>query len=76
MAYLNNLLVAFSQLLNAILGGNPNELLSARVYRKNVEWAIFVLNSIFFDNDHCRKSFEFELKNEQLPEYAAIKDSV
>ena len=76
MAYVHNLLVAFSQLINAIFGGNPNEMLSARAYREDRRWLVGFLNLIFADDYHCFKSFKFELRNDQLPEYKELSDDV
>lgn len=71
--YILRILVALSQLSNAILGGNPNELLSARAYRTNNTLLIKLIDLLFFfDKDHCKTSFLFELENEQLPEYKAL----
>lgn len=72
MAYLNNLLIAFSQLINAISGGNPNEMLSARAYREDIKWLIAALDFIFRDNQHCYKAFKDELLRTQLPEYVGL----
>jgi hypothetical protein len=67
MHYFSNLLCAFSQLLNAIFGGNHNEMLSAKAHRKNIKWLIRVINFLFLDSNHCKKAFEYERDNPQLP---------
>lgn len=69
MNYFKKVFVGLSQLTNAVMGGNPNELLSARAYRTNNSLLVSLINSMFFDSNHCKKAFEFELRNEQLPEY-------
>ena len=71
--YILNLFCAFSQFINALAGGNHNELLSARVYREERQWLVYIIDTLFFDPNHCRESYEFEAKNEQLPEYKNIK---
>lgn len=59
-AYLN-LLVCVSRLLNAILGGKHDEMLSSRVYREQNRAGIFILDTIFFwDKNHCRACYEWE----------------
>ena len=71
--YMLGLFVGISQLVNSMFGGNPNELLCARAYRTNNKLLIKVLDSIFFFNkDHCKNSYKFELNNDQLPEYKDI----
>lgn len=69
--YLKNLLCAFSQFLNAVLGGNHNEMLSARVFRSKNKVAIWLINTLFLESNHCKKAFEYERDNPQLsfPEY-------
>jgi hypothetical protein len=67
MHYFSNLLCAFSQFINALAGGNHNEMLSARAYRKDIKWLIRVINFLFLDSNHCKKAFEYERDNPQLP---------
>jgi hypothetical protein len=67
MNYLSNLLCAFSQFLNALAGGNHNEMLSARVFRSKNKVAIWLINTLFFDKNHCEKAFNFERDNPQIP---------
>lgn len=60
-----NVLIAFDQLGNAILGGDPDETLSSRLGKvvarnadkNNLAWLIcWALDKI--DPDHCQKSIE------------------
>lgn len=69
MKYIKGIFVGISQFTNVIMGGNPNELLSARAYRTKNKILMFIINRAFFDKDHCKKAYIFELNNDQLPEY-------
>jgi len=66
-------LIALDQLLNALLGGMADETLSARAHRlrnSNIFWMILrgVINALFFwQEDHCKESFEAEIQRKQLP---------
>lgn len=59
--YFWNVLIAFDQLFNAMLGGDPDETISSRSGKRQNEqlWAKYlcwVLNKI--DTNHCKKSIE------------------
>jgi hypothetical protein len=58
--YLLSVLESCSQLLNAILGGNPNISVSASAYlqRHTKPWKYRSINALFFwQEDHCRDSW-------------------
>lgn len=62
-AYLWNLLVALDQLINALLGGDPDETLSSRMgkaVRANRCWACKGICRLLhlIDKDHCQKTIE------------------
>ena len=64
MTWLRNVLIAADQLVNAMLGGHPDETLSARAYRKELtsrRWAVArkVIDALFrpLERDH-RKARE------------------
>ncbi len=63
--YSNNVLIAISRLLNAILGGNPSLTLSARAglhYRKG-QWALQrrLINGLFWlQQDHCELAIRWD----------------
>ena len=58
MQYIKNIGTALSQILNALIGGNPNMTISARAYCENWVIAEKIINKIFFfDEDHCHKSW-------------------
>jgi hypothetical protein len=65
--YILNIFCAISQLINALTGGNHNEMLSAKAYRKDIKWLIRLINIIFLDSNHCKKAFEYERDYPQLP---------
>lgn len=74
--YVLNLLIAVDQLANAMRGGFPDETLSAAAWRTEQSGK---LAGIFFrpvidflfgllgDKDHCKMSYESEVRNLQLP---------
>lgn len=74
MNYWLNLAVAFGQLLNALLAGDPDESLSARAYRTEQGGKRFgrvfrpLIDAIFFfDPHHCHLSYLAEQQRKQLP---------
>jgi hypothetical protein len=73
--YSNNVFIALSRLLNAILGGNPSLTLSARAglnYRKG-QWSQQrrLINTVFWlQQDHC----EFAIRLDTDRNQQAIRD--
>ena len=76
MTRLKNILIALDQLLNALLGGAPDETLSSRAHRareagkpgwRHVARVIDTL--LWFDREHCRTSYEAERQRRQLPRH-------
>ena len=74
MGYGKSLLIALDQLVNAVLGGWPDETVSSRAWRWDISgrraWPrkfIDGLALIFGDCDHCRESYESERLGRQLP---------
>ena len=70
--YLKQVLIAFDQLITALLGGWADESLSAHAWRQHLEgkrnWPYLLIDAIlFFDGNHCRTSYESELERTQLP---------
>ena len=72
--YLLNNAIAFDQQVNTLLGGSPDETLSARAYRTEQQGKVFgrffrpVIDALFFfDPDHCRKAYNAEFQKLQLP---------
>lgn len=73
-SYLHNLLVACDQLMNAIMGGWPDETLSSRCWRWHVDgvrhWPCRWLDrlaALFGDKEHCKASYESEKLRRQCP---------
>lgn len=73
MHYGLSVAIAVDQLLNALLWGWPDETLSSRAYRmdgKKWRWTIArrVIDGLFFwQDEHCRQSFESEKAMHHLP---------
>ena len=72
MAYGKNLFIAFDQLANALLGGWPDETLSSRAWRRDLEddvsWPRKLIDALFFwEKDHCRDSYYSEVERRQCP---------
>ena len=67
MDYLKNLLIAVDQLVNALIGGWADETLSSRAHRTNPFLERLIDGILFFDPDHCKKSFQSERLRLQSP---------
>lgn len=71
------IVMAWNQLLNATAGGDEDEQMSARFWRRrNEPWRRFV-DRLFFvvadESDHCRRAFENERARRQRP-YERVPD--
>lgn len=68
-------LISLDQLINTCLGGWADETLSARCYRNSKKgyWyaklGVKILDFIFkpWDKEHCKESYQSELKRTHLP---------
>lgn len=64
-------LIAFDQLINALLGGMADETLSARAHRqhrKGYSTARNAINALFFwQDDHCGMAYASEFARKHLP---------
>lgn len=63
MTYTDQIQVAASRLLNAILFGDCDEMLSSRAYRTRAQnpWLYSALNLLFFwQGNHCKQSYDWE----------------
>ena len=72
MKYPHKVGLALDQLLNAVLGGYPDESLSARAYRWDRDgkrsWPKKVINAMFFRmRDHCYSAYHCEQELRHLP---------
>ncbi len=67
------IMIAFDQLINTILGGMADETISSRAHRnrfKNWRWRFMrrLIDGLFFwQKDHCHQSYLAELDRKQLP---------
>lgn len=73
-AWLINVLIAIDQLAHAIVGGMPDETLSAASFRWEIQgkrvWARRVIDGLFFwDRQHCYKSWRAEAERRHLPDF-------
>lgn len=70
---LKNIAIAFDQLINTLLGSQPDETLSAKAWRMRLvskPWKVaqVVIDAIFFwQNEHCKQSYAAEFERKQLP---------
>jgi hypothetical protein len=72
MSRLLEVAIAFDQLVNAILGGSPDETISARCWRLRAVRPYNILRPIidglfFWQPEHCRASYEAERVRSQMP---------
>lgn len=74
MNWLIQTLIAFDQLVNALLAGFADETLSSRAHRMAVKrqrywcWTAAVIDALFFwQQNHCKKAYESERRRVQLP---------
>lgn len=70
--YFKNLLISIDQLFNTVLGGAPDETLSAACYRlkDRQPYKVFriIIDFIFFwEKEHCKKSYDAEYEKKHLP---------
>ena len=72
MSRAEKIAIAFDQLINALLGGWPDESLSARCWRWHRdgkrEWPRRAVNALFcWQKDHCHAAYKSEVERRQLP---------
>lgn len=70
--YIGNVKEAFSQLINAVTGGYPDEMLSARAYRTDAwfrSWIDAVLGS-----GHCEEMFRHEFTRKSQHPYYRLRN--
>lgn len=66
-AYFKQVFVAADQLLNATFGGWADETFSSRCYRCYPRAASLIDLLLWFDKNHCERSYESEAKRAYLP---------
>ena len=64
---LKQIAIGFDQFLNTLLGGYADETLSARAHRTRSPMEHFIDTLLFWDEDHCRNSYQSEIQRRQLP---------
>ena len=60
-------LIAFDQLVNTLLGGWADETLSSRAHRTSPKIAKVIDTLFWFDKDHCEVSYWSEKLRAQMP---------
>lgn len=65
-------LIAFDQLINTLLGGMADETLSAVAYRHSIDgkrkWPCWLIDHIFFwQEHHCFEAYISEIERAHLP---------
>jgi hypothetical protein len=69
--YVMKVLIAFDQLANAVIGGHPDETLSAAAHRRHLEgrsgWRNFINGLFWWQQDHCLEAHQSELNRKQMP---------
>jgi hypothetical protein len=73
---IKQILIAFDQFLNTLLGGFADETLSARAWRTEQDGKIFgrffrplIDTILFFDPQHCYTSYLSEKERKQYPNH-------
>lgn len=73
-AYFKQVAVAVDQLINALCFGFADETFSSRCHRENPRLAKIIDTVLFFDPDHCKRSYESEkLRTYHPPELRGTK---
>ena len=70
MMYIRLLGIATSRWINAAVGGDPDEMLSARAWRERDirPWLVALIDAVyFFDENHCQECLEIERERRQPP---------
>ena len=72
MTYPHKVGLALDQLLNALIGGMPDESISARAYRWHRDgrrsWPYKCINLLFFwMKDHCKSAYKCEQELRHMP---------
>ena len=76
MSYALNLLIGVDQLVNIVVGGEPDETMSSHAYRMERDkkpWGFLrcVIDGLFFfQPNHCQHAYESELQRmQESPEF-------
>lgn len=75
--YVMKVLIAFDQLANAVIGGHPDETLSAAAHRRHIDgksgWRNLINGLFWWQEDHCRDAHHNEMARKHLPKTYADK---
>lgn len=75
--YVMKVMIAFDQLANAVIGGHPDETLSAAAHRRHLEgrsgWRNLINGLFWWQEDHCRDAHINEAGRKHLPKTYADK---
>jgi hypothetical protein len=66
-----NVLIAIDQLINTLVGGEPDETLSSAAFRMHEQgkfwgWTMHLINGLFFDSAHCANAYLSERNRKHL----------
>lgn len=66
------ILIAIDQFFNTLIAGYADETLSSRAYRHKKDgsraWPAWIIDHLFFwQDEHCKASYESELERAHLP---------
>lgn len=55
--YLSNVGLALSIFINALIGGESNQTLSARAFKQKISFWCLLVDFLFADKDHCYTAY-------------------
>lgn len=65
--YLLNIVIWIDQGFNVLIGGSPDETLSAHAHRRHPNLAQAINTIFWWQWDHCKAAYEVEVQRKQLP---------
>ena len=75
--YVMKVLIAFDQFANAVIGGHPDETLSAAAHRRHIAgksgWRNLINALFWWQGDHCLDAHINEMARKHLPKTYADK---
>lgn len=74
LQYIRRVLIGFDQFCNSILGGYPDETISARLWRTRnqsilIDWCRVLVDTIFGNPNHCKNAYDWEISRGDLPRW-------
>lgn len=73
--YFIRLLIGIDQMINTLIGGDPDETLSARAWRQRdskKRWMylqLFIDHIFFWQDDHCFHAYQEEFERSQMSDH-------